>query len=354
MAEPPTASGVTVHGPYPWQQDQWQRVQHARAATGLSHAYLLEGIEGLGKQGFALALAGGLLCREGREDGAACGRCRDCEQVRAGSHPDLVRVAPAQGRRSIVVDQVRELNEALATRSHAGGYRTAILQPADRLTESAANSLLKTLEEPGSGTLLLLVTAHPAGLPATVRSRCQRLTFPVPRRSMAERWLAEQGRDDAALLLGLSGGAPLLALELDEQAFLPLRQSLVHQLQELLAHRLDPVRVAGEWAEHDIAAIVRWLAVWCMDLLRLRVAGSGARLAQPDLEAELARVSSSLDLAGLFAYLDLVQRTTPALQAGSINRRQLLEVLLIPWRYRLSWPISGVAEDLVKEGAERG
>lgn len=353
MAEPPEISELPPGRPYPWQQDQWQRIQRARAESGLSHAYLLEGIDGLGKQGFALALAGALLCREEREGGGACGHCRDCRQLRAGSHPDLVRVSPAHGRRSIVVDQVRELNETLGMRSHHGGYRIALLQPAERLTDSAANSLLKTLEEPGPGTLLLLVTAHPAGLPATVRSRCQRITFPVPRRSLAESWLTEQGRGDAAPLLGLAGGAPLMALDLDEHAFLPLRQSLVHQLQELVAHRLDPVRVAGDWAEHDADAVVRWLAVWCMDLLRLRVTGSAARLAQPDLEAELGRLAPALDLRGLFSYLELVQRTTPALQGG-VNRRQLLELLLIPWRYRLSWPLSGVAEDLVKEGADRG
>lgn len=353
MADSPPTPEMLPDRPYPWQQDQWQRIQHARAESGLSHAYLLEGIDGLGKRDFALALAGALLCREAREGGGACGHCRDCQQLRAGSHPDLMRVAPAHGKRSIVVDQVRELNETLGMRSHHGGYRIAILEPAERLTESAANSLLKTLEEPGPATLLLLVTAHPAALPATVRSRCQRLTFAVPPRSAAESWLTEQGRGDAAPLLGLAGGAPLMALELDEQAFLPLRQSLVHQLQELVAHRLDPVRVAGDWAEHDTEAIVRWLTVWCMDLLRLRVTGSSARLAQPDLEAELGRLAPPLDLRGLFSYVDLVQRTAPALQGG-INRRQLLELLLIPWRYRLSWPLSGVAEDLVKEGADRG
>jgi len=353
MTETSAMSELAPDRPYPWQQDQWRHLQRARKDAGLSHAYLLEGIDGLGKRDFARALAGALLCREEREDGGACGHCRDCQQLRAGSHPDLMRVAPADGKRSIVVDQVRELNEALGMRSHHGGYRIAILQPAERLTASAANSLLKTLEEPGPGTLLLLVTAHPAGLPATVRSRCQRMTFAVPRRSLAESWLSEQGRANAAPLLGLAGDAPLMALDLDEQAFLPLRQSLVHQLQELVAHRLDPVRVAGDWAEHDAGAIVRWLAVWCMDLLRLRITGSGARLAQPDLEGELGRLAPALDLRGLFSYLDLVQRMAPALQGGA-NRRQLLELLLIPWRYRLSWPLSGVAEDLVKEGADRG
>ncbi|HYW03028.1 MAG TPA: DNA polymerase III subunit delta' [Gammaproteobacteria bacterium] len=313
--------------PYPWQQRAWHWLLGAYAGGTLSHAYLLEGPEGLGKLDFARRLAGTILCDE-EPASSPCGACRACIQLAAGSHPDYRECAPEEGRSAILVDQVRALSAELALSSGYGGARLAILHPADALNANAANSLLKTLEEPVPGTVLLLVSARPAMLPATVRSRCQRVGFTAPGRDEALAWIGERaGGPEAELALAFTGNAPLRALDLCTQGIGELHESLSREMGELLAGRRDPVPLAEEWSTRDLALVLTWLAGWTGDLLRRRVpgAGRGAGLCRLD-EASLAEV----DAGRLFAYLDMVYEALVALRTPR-NRQQLAETLLLPW-----------------------
>ncbi|MBI2962890.1 MAG: DNA polymerase III subunit [Deltaproteobacteria bacterium] len=155
----------------------------------LHHALLFVGPEGVGKRTTALALAARLFCASPREDDA-CGDCAACVQVAAGSHPDLRRESFAvddrgQPRESMVIDQVRGVQLFLGAQALAGGRKVAILEEAHALTEDAQNALLKTLEEPPRGSLILLVCHNASRLAATVRSRCQRVAFsPLGRRTI--------------------------------------------------------------------------------------------------------------------------------------------------------------------------
>ncbi len=176
----------------PWLQAPWRRLQERRSGDRLPHALLLAGPSGVGKVLLARELAEALLCTAPRSDGRACGACRACRLINAGSHPDLFRLESVEGR-AIPVEGVRALREVLALRSQYGGWRIAWIATAERMTNAAANALLKTLEEPGPQSLLLLVSDRPDLLPATVRSRCQRLALPIPPRAQALGWLMEQG-----------------------------------------------------------------------------------------------------------------------------------------------------------------
>jgi DNA polymerase-3 subunit delta' len=174
----------------PWHELAVSRVAAAIAEGRLPHALLVQGPAGVGKDAFAWTLAAALQCRERGPGLQPCGHCAECSLSFAGSHPDLHVIRRTEDRKSIAVDQIRELSEALAMTSLRRGHRLAIVTPAHAMTPSAQNALLKTLEEPAARTLLMLVTPRPSALLATLRSRCQRVEIARPAAAAAAAWLA--------------------------------------------------------------------------------------------------------------------------------------------------------------------
>src|SRR5690606_8945981 len=128
---------------------------------------------------------------------APCGACVSCRRVESAQHPALTDIHPVDHSKQISIQQVRDLDRDLAQTPHQGGYKVGILSPADVLNRFAANALLKTLGEPPPRTLLILVARQPSRLPATILSRCQRLTVRTPGRTEAVEWLtSERGPAD--------------------------------------------------------------------------------------------------------------------------------------------------------------
>jgi len=163
--------------PYPWQRPLWQGLLDRLRDGRLPHALLLSGPAGMGKQEFASRFSRAILCDSPNEDGSACGQCRGCQLMQAGSHPDYLLVAPEEEGKAIGIDAVRELARFQALKSQYGRQRVIQLQPADALNPNSANALLKTLEEPAGDTILLLTTDRPMALLPTIRSRCQKIIF---------------------------------------------------------------------------------------------------------------------------------------------------------------------------------
>ncbi len=317
----------------PWHAEPWVRVQRMRACGRLPHALLLSGPRGLGKARFAEALAHGLLCERPSGEGLACGACRACRLLAAGSHPDFAQVSPAEDGKVIRVDQIRELSDFLGYTSGFGGRKLVIVSPAERMNVNAANSLLKTLEEPPPRSLLLLVAERAAALPATVRSRCQTLAFAPPPAAAALAWLAPRvGDADPAVLLALAGGAPLAALAGAEG--IARRRELFKTLLALAADQADPVRVAEAWLEGALDENLRWLAGWHMDVIRLNMATDPPRLDNPDLRAGLARLAPRLPAAEWQRRLDAVNRLR-GLAATQVNAQAMLEDFFIAWAERI-------------------
>src|SRR5690606_477227 len=187
----------------------WQRRIHDQAAAALDagrlgHAQLFCGPAHMGKHAVALQLARRLMCAQ-PVAGAPCGRCRGCELMAAGSHPDFMDISfvPTKDgsklRTEIVIEQIRTLSEQLGLTPQFGGAQVAIIAPADAINHAASNALLKTLEEPVPGRYLWLVSARPERLSATIRSRCQRLEFRLPPRDEARAWLQAQGHAPEAV-----------------------------------------------------------------------------------------------------------------------------------------------------------
>ena len=167
--------------PQAWQQERWQQVRRAHADGRLAHALLLAGPRAAAADHFATGLATWLLCEAADAARKPCGECRSCVQVAAGSHPNLMRLAPAEDKRDIAIDDVRDLLDRLHLSSHYGQSKVAIVSPADALNASGVNALLKTVEEPPPATHVLFVAERWRALPATLRSRCQILRFAPPR-----------------------------------------------------------------------------------------------------------------------------------------------------------------------------
>ena len=318
--------------PLPWQTTLWQRAATWLQSERLPHALLLTGVAGSGKQLFASAFAALTLCRQPNK-GQACGRCPSCRQLLAGAHPDYHYVTVAEDKNAILVDQIRELCAALALTSLHGGRKLAVLCPADAMNGSAANSLLKTLEEPASGTLLLLVTAHSARVPATIRSRCQMLSMAAPAARIALDWLNSNAtRSDWPAILGIAGGGPLLALQLAQARLLQERLHLYRMLLELRSKTRDPLQCAAELAREPLRLVLRLLQAWTMDLVCLATAGGGAPPALVNVDARplLQSALAGLNLRALHAYLSRLNQAV-ALAATAVNGQLLLEDLLLQW-----------------------
>ncbi|MBI3574199.1 MAG: DNA polymerase III subunit delta' [Gammaproteobacteria bacterium] len=319
---------------YPWHDAIWASLT-ARIER-LPHALLLQGAAGLGKQSFARRFAATLLCAQPDSKAAACGRCHSCQLLAADNHPDLKSLAPAEDRRSIVIDQVRELGAFLALRPHTSACKVAILAPADSMNLHAANSLLKILEEPPLGSVLLLVSHQPTRLPATVRSRGHRVTFPVPERAPALAWLFAQVGNSAELLLDLAAGAPLKALALAEGGFLASREEFLRDVSSLLAGagRGDPLACAQRWKGAGTEASLEWLTGFVADLVWCLTLGNGsARVLNQEAAGFLQKHKNVLYLKGLFKYLDAVSNARNGLASGSLDELLILEDLLIRWCY---------------------
>lgn len=323
---------------HPWNQTRFAQLMADRGR--MPHAMLLHGPAGVGKLDMALEMARGLLC-EAPMEGRACGTCDACNWFEQGNHPDFRRLEPLEieaagddeekaakpakrGGRLISVDAVREVTDFLSLSAHRGGWRVALIQPAEHMNIAAANALLKTLEEPPPGVLLILVSHQIGRLLPTVVSRCRKIHIGLPPRAESQAWLRGMDVADEVDLLAEAGGAPLAALSFADPERSALRDSFLDHLSAF--PRLDVCAVAQAFqASH--ADAWGWLLRWVLDALSQRLAGPPryfiARAEQS------ARVGRAADLAALLA----LQRDL--LEAGRWLRHPLqTQLLLESWLIR--------------------
>jgi len=319
--------------PYPWQQNQWQDLVARLQQNHLPHALMLRGPAGTGKAHFAVALAQMLLCEKPVAT-AACGRCKACHLIRAGSHPDLLLVEPEEAGKAIKVDQVRHLVEFIGRKSQYSGYRAVVICPAEAMNVNASNALLKSLEEPGEKTLLSLVSHQVSGVLPTIRSRCQVMEFPLPAREPALSWLGSLLGEDAGKaerLLNVAGGAPVLALDLNQSEWIGERSAVLQHWLGVLTGKRDPVRTAEGWQQYPLLELVSWLLAWQIDLMKV-VAGVPAQVVNQDLLADLNAVQGRINpdrLFGCYGHLQQVRRMLSG--PGNPNPQLLLEEILLKW-----------------------
>jgi len=195
----------------------------------LTHAYLFSGPEGVGKRITALALAKALNCVEHSD--SACGICLSCHKINGSNHPD-VKVIEPQGL-SLSIAQMRELQKEISLKPFEGRWKVYIISEAEKMTPQAANSLLKTLEEPPPHSLIILVTSQEYSLLPTIISRCQRIKFDlIPEAMISQRLqeLCKISAQQADIIAILSGGSLGKALQMEEKGFLEMREMIISSL----------------------------------------------------------------------------------------------------------------------------
>ncbi len=302
--------------------------------AGPRHAYLLTGPQGVGRRTLALRLAQALNCPTPLEPGIPCRKCRTCQQIARQQHPDLSLVQAAEIGGTLKVDQIRELQRSLALAPYAARHRVALLLRFEEAHPSAANALLKTLEEPQPSVVLILTASSSESLLETIVSRCEVLRLrPLPldlaEQGLRERW--ELSPERARLLAHLSNGRLGYALQLQEdESFMADRAAwLDQQALMLAAGRLERFHFA-ESAGRDRTRLRLMLTVWLSywrDLL-LVTAGSRVPLTNLDREAEIYHLAGSVSLESAHAFVKEIEDLLAALD-GNANPRLALEVLLL-------------------------
>lgn len=327
---------------FPWQQSQWQTLWQAKQEDRLPHALLLTGLAGVGKTSFADHLTRALLCQRTTATGETCATeaadaCHACRLISGGSHPNVLYVSPEKAGQAIKVDQIRHASEFVSQSSWHGEYRIVIINPAQLMNLNAANALLKTLEEPAPGALIILINTQDQKLPATILSRCQRIVFRRPQHQAAHAWLQSQlARSEMTttlevdLLLALANGAPLAALQLVEGDLLTVRQECYTVLARLQQRTLDPLLASQGMQAYETMVLIDLLLSWTSDLLRLQLGGDAVQLVNRDYAPALRALRSVVPIAASSALLDYLQHTRALLSTGmNLNKQLMLDDLCL-------------------------
>lgn len=330
MAEEPVTPSTPAPRLLPWHEAAVEQLSAAWAAARLPHALLLQGADGLGKRELASWLSAAVLCETSQATLQYCGKCVSCVLIAAGSHPDRVWITPEEDKQQISVDQTRAASERLSKTSYRQGYKIAIIEPAHQMTGSAANSVLKTLEEPTRESLLILVTSRPSSLLPTVRSRCQKVTVRRPSAEAALQWLqSEAGTAIEPQLLEFAGGAPMRALEFANGQFGELNTGMQRSLAQLLAGQSDVTQVATEWGKEALPERLTWLDLWLMSAAREAIGGSADLFTFPGRSAHLPTLPRTLNISALYSMVDRVRALKAQLTRTALQRELAIESLLI-------------------------
>jgi DNA polymerase-3 subunit delta' len=311
----------------PWHNSQWESLQQRRVQRKLPHALLFTGVEGVGKREFAKHFAHSLLCSQN-----LCGTCKSCQLFKAGYHPDLMLITPEDDK-AIKVDTIRSIVDFVNQSAHISPYKIVIINPADKMNLNSANALLKTLEEPNAKIVLILITHRPMSLPATIRSRCQIVTFPVPEREVALSWLKTQDivEDSASLLLEFAHGAPLKVIDFVEEDLLAFRKEIFEQWCELLNGKVALATVSQKWQKLDSQQILFHLTSWAMDLIRINNLEQ-VNLTNFDFASQLKNIAKKYDNKYLYKlYDDLVRAQNLLHGPCNLNPQLMFEGLLADW-----------------------
>jgi DNA polymerase III subunit delta' len=244
------------------------------AAKRTPHAYLFRGPDGVGKQLFARRLAATLNCRQIR-GGAACGICSSCLKFRSGNHPDFVVIRPEQG--TIKINRVRELTKALSYPPYESVMRVVLLEDIHTMRREAANSLLKTLEEPPECNLLILTAESSQSILPTISSRCQCIPFFPLSLQDTVKILCEQAEDldekTAIMLARLSEGSPGRALLLRESEMIETWEKVITVVTIPLESGQDTIALMLQTAEimaglkENLIPFLGLLRIWVRDAL---------------------------------------------------------------------------------------
>jgi DNA polymerase-3 subunit delta' len=306
-----------------WLQEPLQRLEKAADNGRLGHAWLISGRPGVGKLNLALVFADRLLRGRVGTDlppdlsaAAALDAMRNRPEA-FDHHPDLHCVFPAEDKRSISIDQVRAVTDAIALKSFRGGCKVVVVEPAEAMTVPAQNALLKALEEPSPNTYMLLVSHQPGRLTSTIRSRCQMLVVRAPS--------ARPGQHGIHATPELP---PLLAAAAESDSYISNINELENSLNLVYESKRDPVEVADQWASADLDMKLDWLGRRIHAAVRARVLGNPSKPVTDPAKPVLHNAWARLRLDALFRQFAATEKLRAELDGG-VKAELALGALLI-------------------------
>lgn len=337
--------------PYPWLEKPAKTLKKLREK--LPGGIILYGPRGCGAFELASNFASSVVCSS-PVDGAACGKCAECILVKAGNHPDLkfvlseaqalvhpmpweasekrstkTKAATKTISKQILIEQVREIGEYLSVTSNRGGNRAVVIYPADSMGADQSSVLLKTLEEPPAGAILILVADDLQKILPTIRSRCQLIRVSPPTRDQALDYLNKNGIDNPESELARLGGMPLLIHEKDDS--LVMDRLAEEQLLRLLAraHTIKVSEILDLYkSEPAVLPVVCVLQRWHWDLMSVCLGGSIRYY--PEYESQIHSLAVRLSSQKLLSY-EKVLKQNRASANHPLNKKLVVQDLLLQY-----------------------
>ncbi|MZG53808.1 MAG: DNA polymerase III subunit delta' [Nitrospinae bacterium] len=323
------------------QEKPKQILKNALQNSSVAHAYLFYGQESIGKKKAAIELAKALNCGSSI-DGDPCDQCSSCRKIENNTHPDFFFLEPLKStptaREAIIkIEAIRELQRKLAYQPYEGKVKVAVIDDADLMNLQAANSFLKTLEEPPSSTLLILISSHPFKLLPTIISRCQTIRFqplnPENIKRILKETVSEEMAEDSTLDFRTirSRGSVKKALTEDMEDIANIREEMVNLLQNISFDRMDIVfSHAKSWARQSDQweMILNELMELVRDIAFFRSGCSESEIFNRDIASTLKPLAARRSVKSWLEMFNAVHTTKAAL-SGNANAQLFFENMLI-------------------------
>ena len=321
---------------YPWQAKIWQQFCLAKQNNHLPHALLLQGAEYTGKLKFANSVVKSLLCEQNsqefdqpKDQGSceACHQCRSCKTYSANSNPDYLFIDLIEDKQQISIDQIRAMNAFLTLSRSFNTYRVVLIANAERMNKNAANSLLKSLEEPADNSVIILLTSQASVLIPTIKSRCQLLQIPTPNTQQSIEWLQQQTGKESQFVqeLEIAQGKPLAALAVDDK-LIASRDDLLSDIMNIIHEKSSIVDIAKKWHKEDRSRLLDWQIGWINQLISDQYKAGSNNVADTKL-AQLGTHILALSLWDLYDQLIKQKK----LVHTSVNPLIFVENMLTLW-----------------------
>jgi DNA polymerase-3 subunit delta' len=297
---------------------QIEQLQRSLAQSRIPHASLFYGLEGVGKKTTAQTFAKALNCLANQGDTGqhdSCDHCSSCRKADHNNHPDMIVLEP-EGQ-FIKIQAIRNLQERMKFKPWEGKKRVCIIDNADRMNDVAANALLKILEEPPAANVLILISAFPSQLPATILSRCQQVRFSLD--ASASRLLANS-----------AGGSVRRAIEMHRDSYLDMRKEIIEVAAAGWMHdpllRLSTLSCFGATREEILERLVI-LRTCYRDAMVYRETGAAGALINQDQQEMIKSLSDRLPLADLVRNIKAIDHTFSAVEQNA-DKTLTLEVMM--------------------------
>ncbi|MCF6287779.1 MAG: DNA polymerase III subunit delta' [Proteobacteria bacterium] len=308
---------------YPWLQDNISSWHDLLDKKQVPHAILLSGINGVGKIELAKHMAHYALC-ENLSSKGVCNQCSACALLVAGNHTDLIYIS---AEKSIIkVEQIRTLSRSINLTTTRSKYKVVIIENAEQMNLSAANALLKTLEEPPQKVIIIITTSEIGKLLATIKSRCIKLNINIPKQSDAVAWLSNNvvaDSDEIKLSLNLVNDAPLAAKVIIETKILEQLKNMFDDLNQLATANKTVLEVSKYWYKQEWFYNLNYVAAYYLTQVNIQQ-GLQTEQAMPNTQLQVDSVPTIVFIQKIHKFMNLLK--TP------VKVELLLTDLLIYWQ----------------------